>query len=84
MGTSWPHLLRPVPHRLCSASLRPCCCLNLPLPSPPPHTPVCCAVPCCNQVEVVHVSDSARYTFNCHNWIDKKSNWQRVLTAMKA
>lgn len=33
------------------------------------------------QVEVVHLASNTRFVFNCHNWIDKKVNWQRVLVA---
>ncbi|GIL93968.1 hypothetical protein Vretimale_245, partial [Volvox reticuliferus] len=36
------------------------------------------------QAEVVHLATGTRYVFNCHNWIDKKVNWQRVLTATAA
>ncbi|GLC54185.1 hypothetical protein PLESTB_000832700 [Pleodorina starrii] len=31
--------------------------------------------------EVTHLPSGERYFFNCHNWIDKKVNWQRVLVA---
>ncbi|KAG2501257.1 hypothetical protein HYH03_001064 [Edaphochlamys debaryana] len=33
------------------------------------------------QAEVVHLQSNHRINFNCHNWIDKKVNWQRVLVA---
>ncbi len=33
------------------------------------------------QAEVLHLASNTAYVFNCHNWIDKKVNWQRVLVA---
>lgn len=34
--------------------------------------------------EVVHISSGARWVFKCHDWIDKKCGWQRVLAAQPA
>ena len=36
------------------------------------------------QVEVVHISTNQRHVFNCHQWIDKKCAWQKVLPAIPA
>ncbi|KAF6255158.1 Lipase/lipooxygenase [Scenedesmus sp. NREL 46B-D3] len=35
-------------------------------------------------VEVVHVHSGQRWQFDCHDWIDKKCMWQRVLPAVSA
>jgi hypothetical protein len=35
-------------------------------------------------VEVVHVHSGQRWLFDCHEWIDKKCMWQRVLPAVAA
>ncbi len=35
-------------------------------------------------MEVTHLASGTRYVFPCHNWIDKKTNWQRVLVAQNA
>lgn len=35
-------------------------------------------------VEVTHLASNERWVFQCHNWIDKKTNWQRVLIAERA
>jgi hypothetical protein len=34
-------------------------------------------------VEVVHIASGERWVFNCHNWIDKKTQWSRVLPAAR-
>ena len=34
-------------------------------------------------VEVVHIATGDRWTFNCHNWVDKKAGWCRVLAAVR-
>ena len=34
-------------------------------------------------VEVTHLASGASWVFDCHDWIDKKCNWQRVLTAQR-
>ncbi len=34
-------------------------------------------------VEVLHISSNERWVFSCHNWIDKKTGWVRVLSAVK-
>ncbi len=31
------------------------------------------------QVEVVHVQSGDRWVFDCHDWLDKKCTWQKVL-----
>eukprot|EP00878_Enallax_costatus_P040672 GHUV01047012.1.p1 GENE.GHUV01047012.1~~GHUV01047012.1.p1 ORF type:complete len:352 (+),score=79.91 GHUV01047012.1:271-1326(+) len=35
------------------------------------------------QVEVVHVHTGQRWLFQCHDWIDKKCSWQRLLPAVE-
>lgn len=35
-------------------------------------------------VEVTHLPSGTRSLFHCHNWVDKKVNWQRVLVATPA
>ena len=34
-------------------------------------------------VEVVHIASGERWAFGCHNWIDKKVGWCRVLPAVR-
>lgn len=35
-------------------------------------------------VEVVHLSTGDTWAFGCHSWIDKKTQWQKILTAQRA
>lgn len=34
------------------------------------------------QVEVVHVQSGQRWLFDCHDWIDGRCGWQRLLPAL--
>ncbi|KAG1662011.1 hypothetical protein FOA52_009500 [Chlamydomonas sp. UWO 241] len=35
-------------------------------------------------IDVVHVASGERWSFQCHNWIDKKTGWVRVLRGQRA
>ena len=35
-------------------------------------------------VECVHIASGDRWVFSCHNWIDKKVGWCRVLPAVRS
>ena len=33
--------------------------------------------------EIVHIASGDRWVFECHNWVDKKTGWCRVLVAAR-